>query len=239
MDELSRQAYQELPQGTYTQKIKGIRKPKVQTQEVEPQRPEGIVKPTIFIDEDKLNKVLLPEYSSDGIKVYSINGEAIRNTVGDQYIGDRKGIDFTMGGHYGVYWNLIPYNEVWVEENLDKDGIPPVVSHEISERTDMLLDKKDYGDAHDTASEVEMKARNSPDTNQELIRKEIAEYEERIRKQKETTDENSDGMRYVAGYYRKPKPIERRETPSNIVAGFKPKYYLGRRVRGSGLASSI
>jgi hypothetical protein len=239
MDELSRQAYQDLPQGTLTQKIRGTRIPKAKYSYTPPEKPQGIVEPTVIISPEKLNKVLIPEYSSEDLKVYAVDGNAIRNEAADKDIGNRKGIDFVQGGHYGTYWNLIPYNEVWIENNIVDEEKPEVIHHEVGERDDMLFKHVPYNEAHDIESEKEVELRKHPENVQAVVQKEIAEYEEKIRKQKETTDENSDGMRYVAGYYRKPKPVERRETPSNIVAGFKPKYYLGRRVRGSGLASSI
>lgn len=238
MDELSRQAYQDLPKETMTQKIKGIRQPKryiPPEDTTAPQRPEGIVKPTVFVSPEKLNKELIPEYSTEDLKVYSVDGEAIRDELGDKYIGNRMGIDYVAGGHYGVYWNLIPYDEIWVEKNLGKEGTAPVVLHEIDERNDMLTKNMRYEEAHDAASNIEVESRTHPQETQELIRKELEDYEARIQKQKE----NDEGLKYVAGYYRKPKPIERRERPSNVVENFRPKYYLGRRIRGSGLANSI
>jgi len=156
MSELERQSYSELPQGEISERIPRGSRP----------RSQG------------LNKVLLPEYSTEDLKVYSINGNYIRNRFGDKIIGvdsqggERLGIDFVSGGHEFVYPDLVPKGEVWIEENLDNTEKQAVILHELKERQDMG-GGMEYGEAHDRASEVEIDARQSQDT----VLREIEEYQ--------------------------------------------------------------
>jgi hypothetical protein len=228
MDELSRQSYQELPEEPITEKIKGVRKPKV-VQETSDR---------MLQTDERLNKKLLPEFSKGNVKVYSVNGKYIRDTFGNESIGDRKGIDFVHGGHSGVYWNLIPENEIWIEEDMQPEERDEVVLHELNERNDMLFNKKDYSEAHDLASATEIQARENPTITKELIEREIAEYEAKI---KRNQPENLNDTIYVPGYYRQRKmsSSSRPERSSVIVENYRPRTYLGRKLRSSGIADSI
>jgi len=204
MDELERQSYTDLPQGSMNERIKGTR-----------QRSVG------------LNKKLLPEYSTDDVKVYSVNGEFVRRRFGAQEIGDRKGIDFVAGGHSGVYWKLIPEDEVWIEENLTPEDAEATVMHELNERNDMLLHGKDYSEAHDLASEEEMKVRQNPELADDYILREIEEYREKSKVQKEKK----------STYVPVKKDMRLKENRRQLQINPLDRYYLGRKLRPTGMGS--
>jgi hypothetical protein len=88
--------------------------------------------------------------TKDKIKIYSVDGTFVR---------DNFDIDLTMGGHAYIYPNYIPEDEVWIDKDMnDKDKYATIV-HELTERNDMKNKNLTYNDAHDIASDAEIKAR--------------------------------------------------------------------------------
>jgi hypothetical protein len=65
---------------------------------------------------------------------------------------------FVMGGHHYVY-EYVPENEVWIDEKLEKQDIPLITLHEVTERNLMKHEHKGYDVAHEYAVAVEREAR--------------------------------------------------------------------------------
>lgn len=84
----------------------------------------------------------------DGFKIFLVDGYKIR-----QFID----MDFTMGGH-GFRYVYVPFDEVWID-NSNKSETAEVTVHEIHEAK-LMKDGIDYGDAHESASLVELELRN-------------------------------------------------------------------------------
>lgn len=80
-----------------------------------------------------------------GMRIYTVNGEYIRDYV-DQ--------DFVAGGNPGRY-TYIPANEIWIEDNLDLIDTLAIILHEIVECSYMVKDGMSYNNAHDIANKKE------------------------------------------------------------------------------------
>lgn len=77
--------------------------------------------------------------------VWSVDGEAIRNQID---------IDFVAGGNPGRY-NYVPMGQIWIERNIARKGIAPVIVHEIVECIFMQVGRMTYSQAHDMANAIE------------------------------------------------------------------------------------
>jgi hypothetical protein len=77
--------------------------------------------------------------------VWSVDGEAIRNQID---------IDFVAGGNPGRY-NYVPMGEIWIESNIARKGVAPVIVHEIVECIFMQVGGMTYSRAHDMACVIE------------------------------------------------------------------------------------
>ena len=96
----------------------------------------------------------------DGIKVWLVNGEEVRN---------HSKVDFVEGGHDYVY-DFIPDGEIWLEDGLNAEELPYILYHELVERKLMKEQKMDYDDAHEIASDKEYKKRYKRAYNANLVR---------------------------------------------------------------------
>ena len=175
-----------------------------------------------------LNKVELPQYRYGNIRVYTVSGEWIRNTYANESIGDRKGIDFTMGGHYYVYWKIIPKNEIWVEETLQPMDRKATILHEMTERRIMSMGKE-YDETHgEYANPPEIVARQNPHVIDKMIDDEMARYEKPVRRKQEKTPKPRSVAEIEKEYekYAVPKTQIDYDEDDEIA----PKYYLGRRI---------
>ena len=109
-----------------------------------------------------LNKKLLSQYSTPNLKVYTVNQTAVC----------RDNIAFVGGGHDLVY-SFIPSKEIWIAENLPPIERKYFVYHELYERRKMSMGL-DYDTSHNMANVVEIKARNSKETElDKMIRQEM------------------------------------------------------------------
>lgn len=107
-----------------------------------------------------LGKKEIPEYSSDGIKVYAVNG---------QYVRDNVLVDFTMGGHDLAYPEFIPEGEIWIDGDMNEFDKKTTVIHEYVERKKME-EGVDYEDAHSLYANVaELKARQNPEMADSML----------------------------------------------------------------------
>lgn len=111
---------------------------------------------------NSVHKDLLQKYSTKKIKVWIINGEAVR---------DLFFIDFTEGGH-GYVYSFVPKNEVWIDDDIEPEEIKFVLLHEMHERN-LMSKGMEYDSAHRSSSKIEYACRRKKkDINQEL-KKEI------------------------------------------------------------------
>jgi len=116
---------------------------------------------------NSVHKDLLQKYSTKKIKVWIINGEAVR---------DLFFIDFTEGGH-GYVYSFVPKDEVWIDDDIEPDEIKFVLLHEMHERNLMSKGMK-YDPAHASSSKIEYACRRKKkDINKEL-KKEIKKNNE-------------------------------------------------------------
>jgi hypothetical protein len=109
-----------------------------------------------------IHKNLLQKYSTKKIKVWIVNGEAVR---------DLFFLDFTEGGH-GYVYSFVPKDEVWIDDDLEPDEIKFVLLHEMHERVLMSKGMK-YDKAHKSSSEIEYFCRRHPKELNEQLKKEI------------------------------------------------------------------
>jgi hypothetical protein len=84
----------------------------------------------------KIHKRLLKKYSNKKIKVWIVDGEAVR---------DLFFLDFTEGGH-GFVYPFIPKDEVWIDDDVNREEIGFILLHELHERN---LMKKGWAYAFD------------------------------------------------------------------------------------------
>jgi hypothetical protein len=109
-----------------------------------------------------VHKNLLQKYSTKKVKVWIINGEAVR---------DLFYIDFTEGGH-GYVYSFIPKNEVWIDNDLEPDEVKFVLLHEMHERALMAKGMK-YEASHASSSKIEYFCRKHPKKIDGELKKEI------------------------------------------------------------------
>lgn len=205
MNELERQSYANLPQETYQERIPRYRQPMT------------------------LNKQEIPEYSTDGVKVYSINPAYIRNKYANKMIGDRKGVDWVSGGHEFVYWNIIPKNEIWVDNTLEGEDRDAVILHEIEEREQMSKGM-DYSEAHnDFANKVEIAGRQNPQEIESMIASAIKKYHEEYNVEEPP-------KKVTPRVYNNGNNLRVRQTQTNNGVFIPSRYYLGRKLRPTSLA---
>ena len=96
--------------------------------------------------------------TKDGVKCYLIDATHVR---------DYFDVDFTMGGHGYVYPNYIPEDEVWIDEEMNKEDEYATTVHELTERTEMRNKHLKYNKAHDDASAKEIEVRHKIDKEKE------------------------------------------------------------------------
>jgi hypothetical protein len=110
----------------------------------------------------RIHKKLLEEWS-DGVKVWVVDGELIRDVF---YI------DFTEGGHDKVY-GFIPAKEVWIDDDVKPEERPFIVLHELHERA-LMSRGWTYAKAHPDSSRIEFHYRRHPAGLDAALRVEMA-----------------------------------------------------------------
>ena len=101
---------------------------------------------------ESIHKKLIRKYSNKDLKVWIVNGEAVR---------DLFFLDFTEGGHHNVYY-FVPKNEVWIDDDLNTKELKFVILHELHERN-LMSKGMNYDNAHKKSSEIEYFCRRHPD----------------------------------------------------------------------------
>ncbi|MBU0650143.1 hypothetical protein KKG63_03030 [Patescibacteria group bacterium] len=100
---------------------------------------------------------------SEAPRIWLVNGELVR----DLYF-----IDFTEGGHHFVY-DFVPYNEVWLDNDLTPAEREFVLLHELHERY-LMFKGWDYDRAHNSSSYIEYQCRRNPKLLAEKMNAEMA-----------------------------------------------------------------
>ncbi len=109
-----------------------------------------------------VHKNLLQEYSTKNVKVWIVDGEAVRGLFF---------VDFTEGGH-GFVYPFIPKGEVWIDDDVEFSELKFVLLHEMYERR--LMSKwMPYDKAHKKSSEIEFYCRHHQKKLDEILKKEI------------------------------------------------------------------
>jgi hypothetical protein len=111
---------------------------------------------------NSLHKRLLKKYSTKNVKVWVVDGEAVR---------DLFFLDFTEGGHEFVY-NFVPKGEVWIDDDVREDEIKFVLLHEMHERK-LMEEGMIYVDAHASSSAIEYHCRKHLNDLDKNLNKEI------------------------------------------------------------------
>ncbi|MFA4960500.1 MAG: hypothetical protein WC548_02445 [Candidatus Pacearchaeota archaeon] len=125
---------------------------------------------------DSIHIKILKNYSNDKIKIWIVNGEAVR---------DIFFLDFVEGGH-GYVYPFIPKDEVWIDNDVEPSEIKFVLLHELHERNLMkkgwcydvdtpsnLKTGKIKKGAHPDSSRVEYYCRFHPEETNKKIMTEI------------------------------------------------------------------
>lgn len=99
---------------------------------------------------------------NEGVYVWVVNGQLVR----DLYY-----IDFTEGGHHFVY-GFVPYNEVWIDDDLNPTERYYVLLHELHERY-LMHSGLTYDHAHHSSSIIEYKCRRDPSQLEKCLADEI------------------------------------------------------------------
>jgi len=111
---------------------------------------------------ESLHKRLLKKYSTKNVRVWIVDGEAVR---------DLFFLDFTEGGHEFVY-SFVPKGEVWIDDDVREDEIKFVLLHEMHERKLMEKGMK-YDEAHASSSAIEYHCRKHLNELDKNLNKEI------------------------------------------------------------------
>lgn len=101
-------------------------------------------------------------YRSNGLKVWLVNGELVRDFFMTDYAG---------GGHDRVY-HFIPEGEVWIDDDIPPADRKFIIIHELHERA-LMAEGKDYPHSHEKATEVEDYFRHHPKRIGKTIEAEI------------------------------------------------------------------
>jgi hypothetical protein len=172
-----------------------------------------------------LRKVEMPQYQAGRVKVYVVNGEYVRNNLD---------VDFTQGGHWKVYPEFIPKNEVWIDGSLDTFDRKATVLHELAEVRDMgsaIGKDEQYEDSHNNvANPLEIQARQNPHNIDDMIREELTKFEARKNRVKAEPEPEYDQEEVVVvpSYVRRKKIGSRPQ--ESIGDKIATRTYLGRKI---------
>src|SRR5260370_15233337 len=97
----------------------------------------------------------------NGVQVWLVNGRLVRSCYD---------VEFTEGSHDYVY-QIVPQNEVWIDDDIHTDERGFVLLHELHERN-LMARGMDYDTAHDEARRLERHYRNHPAELHEALARE-------------------------------------------------------------------
>ena len=87
----------------------------------------------------------------DGLSVWLVDGTVVRREFWN---------DFVQGGN-GARYKFIPIDEVWIDSTVTPEEVEYTIEHELIERNLMMKEGLNYDDAHDKASENDMRMRKA------------------------------------------------------------------------------
>lgn len=99
---------------------------------------------------------------SESPQIWIVSGELVR---------DMFFIDFTEGGHHFVY-DFVPYDEVWLDNDLVAKEREFVLLHELHERY-LMFKGWTYNHAHNSSSYIEYQCRRKPSLLSQSLKKEM------------------------------------------------------------------
>lgn len=113
---------------------------------------------------DDLTKTLIKHLKEAGlgapVSVKFANAPEVVEVDGKQ-IRDEVNTEFTGGSHSDALPE-VPEGEIWVEKDLSEDDRKKIVLHEVVEQSLMRQNGKKLPEAHETATQIEAKARGNP-----------------------------------------------------------------------------
>ena len=123
-----------------------------------------------------LMKLSLPDWSSETVKVYLVNGECVRTNTDGKF---EDGISFTEGGNPYRY-KFVPQGEIWLDLCEATAELPFTLIHELHESY-LMAGGMDYDPAHDATNLVESYARNHLTEVPDLMKTELLKLTERLK----------------------------------------------------------
>ena len=96
-----------------------------------------------------VHRVALGTYGKSSLEIWIVDGLKIRHDIYPQFV---------YGGNSQRY-SFIPKNEIWIDNAISSEEFSYTVAHELFERDLMAKSGLDYGDAHDSALQIEHRMR--------------------------------------------------------------------------------
>jgi len=163
-----------------------------------------------------LDKIELPQYRAGKLRVYTVNGQFVR----DNYL-----IDFTQGGHFKVYPEFIPKNEIWLDNNLNIIDRKATLLHELAEMKGWQGASK-YSEVHnEVANPIEAEGRRNVGEMDDMIDSELQEFQGEPVKRSSAypvTSQINRARAMVRAIRRKAQaPKEDEPIPDNVYRGHK------------------
>ena len=187
----TRATYQELSK-EYDYKDVGVR-PSGMPDTLLESVPKGL--PIKDIIPKELRKTELPQYRSGRLKVYTVDGEWLRNqnlpmAPENSGLSSKYSIDFGGGGHNKVFPLMIPPNEIWIDRKFGVIDGKSYILHELREYRAMK-DGASFNTAHDGyANPLEVEARNNVDELDTMLKQELSRFSpKKLKPQKEKFEE--------------------------------------------------
>jgi hypothetical protein len=179
----------------------------------------------------ELRKTELPQYRSGRLKVYTIDGEWLRNQ-NVPMSPDKTSIDWGGGGHAAVYPLLVPKNEIWIDRKFGLIDGKAYLLHELKEYRTMKGGTISYEVAHSNyANPLEVEGRKNINELDNLIKNELNYYSQgrlkpqKIKKSKVVEESYNEPIEPIKNSYT-PRRVEQRQ--QIMIA--EPTY-LGHKIR--------
>jgi hypothetical protein len=111
-------------------------------------------------------KLFIPEWSTESVKTYLVDGAYVRTNLLP------NGIAFTEGGN-GYVYDYISMKEIWIDLYEASTEMLFTLIHELHERYLMGHNYMDYEAAHEAANILELEARRNPDKVESIMAQEL------------------------------------------------------------------
>jgi hypothetical protein len=182
---------------------------------------------------NELRKTELPQYKAGRLKVYNVDAEWLRNQ-NVPMSGDKTSIDFQSGGHYYLYPDLIPKNEIWLDRRLGILDAKAELLHQLREYG-VMSNKVPYDIAHsEYANPLEAEGRSNINALDTMIKHELDRFTQgklKPQKMKQIKEESTDEEVVVKQRnesIRERSTFKKPKQQQNIVFG--EPMYLGHKL---------